>query len=144
MKPREPRRPRLFVTVVTAIVVLALVAIASVSLVYRRREAQFASVCEGARIGDPIVTLASSFTDIDQHASGRSWHGDPSGPPDEHHWFRRTGLSRHQQCTVEVEPTTQRIRAVHLTASTDFSDCRDPIAYPRRHWLCVIGDSLAL
>lgn len=139
------RRITPIVTAVLALLGIVVLVIACVALHHRARQAEFRAVCEGARVTDPIGSLEHDFLAIGESSSGHGWHGgSTSAPPDEHHWFRRTGMSRHQQCTVEVDRGTQRVVRVTHRAGTDFSDCRDPIAYPRRHWLCVIGDSLAL
>lgn len=125
-------------------VVLIGLGVGALALHHRARQATFARVCTAAPVGSPVASLDAAFLAIGERSSGHGWRGDPSGPPDEHHWFRRTGLSRFQQCTVEVDRSTQRIVRVSLDARTDFTSCRNPVTYPHRHWLCVIGDSLAL
>ena len=141
MKSADGRVGRIVLATTALLVALALV---TWRLVHHRaeRERDFASVCVGIHRGDAIASSERAFLVIGERRSGSG--GAVGAPPSTHHWFRRSGLSRHQQCTVEVDPGSQDVVDVRLDAGTDFADCRDPISYPHRHLLCAIADTLAL
>jgi hypothetical protein len=135
-----------------ALIVLATVALLCVGsggaarLVLDASQAAFARTCLGTSVGASMADSDAAFAQLGLTSSGRAWtHGQGSaGPPDTHAFFQRGGLTRWQQCTIEVEPSTQRVTRVALTGGTDFASCTDRRSHPRRFWLCAIGDALAL
>lgn len=120
------------------------VAVAVVVALRRRRagEDEFAAVCTGIRFGETVPSVERAFLAIGERRSGTG--GMAGAPPWSHHWFRRAGLSRHQQCTVHVDVDSQEVHDVELVVGTDFTYCTDPFLYPRRSRLCDLGDWLAL
>lgn len=145
MKLQEPRRFRLLLAACLALAVLVIAALATVRLHHDRRQAVFGDPCARASVGDPVRTLLDAYAAMGERASTSALAGSTSTVPAHYTWFRRTGLSRHQQCTVRVDVATQHITHVHLNTATDFTRCRNtPRTYPRRHWLCAVGDVLAL
>lgn len=129
----------LFVVGVASMALLAAAGVAGLRVIYARREGPFASACLSARAGAPFAATEAAFSRIGERTSGSGW----SSRGGTHAFFRRSGLSRFQQCTIEVDAHTQRVTSIDLRAATDFTSCADRGAYPRRFWLCAIADWIA-
>lgn len=111
-------------------------------LVGARRQRPFADACLGLAAGAPMTDVHAQFSRVGERSSGHASHGsDPR--PQAYAFFRRSGWARWQQCTVEVEPATQRVTATRYEAGSDFTSCADRHVYPRRFWLCAIADAVA-
>lgn len=143
--PREPRArapgPRIVVALSLAVLAaLALLGLLATRIASRSRRAEFARVCTSTASGTPHPDVERAFRAIGEDTTG--WGGLVGEPPSSHDWMRHTGLAHYQQCTVHVEPSTQRVRRVVLDEGSEFDHCTSPVTYPRRHWLCRLASAL--
>jgi hypothetical protein len=145
-RPDDERRARgpgarwLGAVLVAVIASIALVGSLFMRNASRSRQAEFAGVCTSVVSGTAHGDVEAAFLTIGEASSG--WGGLAGEPPSEHDWVRHTGLAHYQQCTVYVEPSTQRVRRVVLDEGSSFDHCTSPITYPRRHWLCRLASAL--
>ena len=139
-RPRDPRARALGAILLAVVVALALLALLATRAASRSRRAEFERVCTSVVSGTAHRDVEAAFGTIGEVTTG--WGGLAGEPPSSHDWMRHTGVAHYQQCTVYVEPSTQRVRRVVLDEGSEFDHCDDPVAYPRRHWLCRLASAL--
>ena len=122
------------------ILTLALLGAIALRTGARSRRTEFGRVCGSITPGTERAVVERAFLAIGEASSG--WGGLAGEPPNEHDWVRHTGLAHYQQCTVYVEPSTQRVHHVVLDEGSEFDHCTSPRTYPRRHWLCRLASAL--
>lgn len=138
---RRPRDPRALGAVIVAVILaLALLGVIATRTASLSRRAEFGRVCGSITPGTERGEVERALLAIGESSSG--WGGLAGEPPSTHDWVRHTGLAHYQQCTVYVEPSTQRVRRVVLDEGSEFDHCTSPITYPRRHWLCRLASAL--
>ncbi|MBZ0120023.1 MAG: hypothetical protein K8H88_23745 [Sandaracinaceae bacterium] len=133
-------RSRSVLYAILGAVTLLVLAIVSLVLLRNRGEARFAETCDSIGPGDSLARAQAAFRAIGHPVNG--WGGPAGEPPNTFSVFRRSGLSRFQQCDLHVS-SARIVTRRRLRESNDFESCADPAIYPRRYWICRIASAVA-